>query len=543
MPATVVKPVTVSDFEQFAKEGQRNAKLEGKIPYFLAQLVGATTRERVEALCQEQLAWLRDSEGGNYAPRSIPNRVTKYRKAIQACFSVHPIPKGLSVPQKTKAGVIDIHMAMPFLTASAEESAISIDENKKKTDADQDNAQPFSMDDAITKTEKLIKEADWRTVAAGLLFACQCRPTDLTLFAEVKAVSQYKIEFTTRVKQRDRPKTQVIYTLVKAVDFVDAFSRIRRDPALIALQGLSASEADSRTNKSINREVVREYGAIIPAPFTEDILSAHNLRAAGARVAYHLYGKVGVDAQRFVELQLIHEAKAASANYNDYYCVDSDGKEITQKGMREGADEPLAAKPLSEKRSSLSLDKQLLATIADAGTWGEGSHADRLEYIIARALKAKDLEKQLARECEKRQALELKLKRLKQANEKPAEKATSKVEPAVDEPTGFDWRSVPNAELNGDRRHDAYAEKLRRSVEAIQDYNAGLVTAEQFSITGSLLRQLTGTKPSKVKEWVETNKAALDAYNAGYSSRQNVGKPDPKSVVKWSVQAYGEYEW
>jgi len=39
------------------------------------------------------------------------------------------------------------------------------------------------------------------------------------------------------------------------------------------------------------------------------------------------------------------------------------------------------------------------------------------------------------------------------------------------------------------------------------------------------------------------NKAALDSYNSGYGSRQNVGKPDAQSVIKWSEQAYEEYEW
>jgi len=39
------------------------------------------------------------------------------------------------------------------------------------------------------------------------------------------------------------------------------------------------------------------------------------------------------------------------------------------------------------------------------------------------------------------------------------------------------------------------------------------------------------------------NKAALDSYNSGYGSRQNVGKPDPKAVIKWSEQAYGIYDW
>ena len=395
-------------------------------------------------------------------------------------------------------------------------------------------------------------------------------PTDLTTMGEFKAVSQYKVEFTTRLKKKDKAVTRTIFTIVKAAAFVDAFSRIRRDPALVALRGLSPSEADSRTNKSINREVIRGYGDIIPAPFTEDVLSAHNLRAAGARVAYHLYGKVGEDAQRFIELQLIHDSKAASANYNDYYCVGSDGKEITVKGLREGADKPLSAKPKSTKTSSVSVDAQLREMLKDSRLEGK-THAKRIEYAIARALKAEDLEKkisrleaQLARECEKRQKAELDLKRLQESTATEAKPKRRKMtaegvfhaddinfqgkrfedeDDSSDAANGFDWRSVPNAELNGDRRHDAYTEKLRRTVEAVQDYNAGLEHSEHFSITGSLLRQITGVKPKLVKQWMTENKAALDSYNAGYSSRQNVGKPDVKTAIKWSEQAYGEYEW
>ena len=95
----------------------------------------------------------------------------------------------------------------------------------------------------------------------------------------------------------------------------------------------------------------------------------------------------------------------------------------------------------------------------------------------------------------------------------------------------------------GDRRHDAFTEKLRRSSEAVQEYNAGLGDSEQFAVTGSLLRQLSKVKPGLVKQWTDENKAAIDAYNAGYGSRQNVGKPDPRTVIKWSEAAYGNYEW
>ena len=114
-----------------------------------------------------------------------------------------------------------------------------------------------------------------------------------------------------------------------------------------------------------------------------------------------------------------------------------------------------------------------------------------------------------------------------------------------DEASDYDWSNVPNDELNGDRRHDAYHEKLRRSVEAVQEYNASRDVSKQFAITGSLLRRLSNCKPRLVKQWMESNADYLKAYDAemAFGSRQNVGKPDPRSVIKWNESADGKYKW
>lgn len=541
MPLTVVQPRKVADFEKFAKLGQRNQKLEQKIPIFLAQLIDTTSLDRVKALCDDQLSWLRE----NYAAGSMPNRVTKYRKAIQACFNEYPIPEGLSVPQKTTKGMIDVHVAMKILFASAEESAAVVERNIEKTNTDQDNAQPFALDSAVAAAEAAVKSDDWHEAAAAMIFACQARPVDLVKLAEVEAVSRYKIRFTTKAKKKGTPETRNIYTIVRADLFVDAFARMRREPSVIALQKLSNSAADSRVNTVINRKVVSVFGGIIAPPATETVLSAHNLRAAGAKAAYHLYAEKGVSLQRFVELQLIHDSKASSSNYDDYYCVDEQGKEITAKALRADAEEPLKAEPRSTKRTTLTLDKQLLAEVSNAEEWGEGSHADRLIRIVAKAKQAKRVEAQLARECEKRQRLELQLKQLQEAQAKPSTNAEPVATAEPKEEGGFDWRAVPNAELNGDRRNDAYPEKLRRSVEAVQEYNAGLETEEQYRITGSLLRQLAKVTPKLVSQWMQAHEAELNAYTegAGHKAYQNKGKADPRSVIKWSEGAYGKYEW
>ena len=111
--------------------------------------------------------------------------------------------------------------------------------------------------------------------------------------------------------------------------------------------------------------------------------------------------------------------------------------------------------------------------------------------------------------------------------------------------SAFDWRSVPSAELNGDRRNDAYKEKLRRSVEAIQEYNAGLERPEQYGINTSVLCQMTKVKPTLIREWMDAHEAELTAYSEaqGHIYQQNKGKPNARRVIKWSEQAYGVYDW
>ena len=382
----------------------------------------------------------------------------------------------------------------------------------------------------------------------------------------MKAVGQYQIRFTTQAKKKGKAQTRDIWTLIRADKFVDAFHRLRTDADILELENVSNSKADSQKNSVINRKVRAVFGKIIPPPFTEKTLSAHNLRAAGAKAAYHLYGKPGQSAQRFVELQLIHDSKAASANYDDYYCVDEQGNEITAKGLRKDADMKLAQKPKSTEYLRPMLNKQTLEEIRE--NWQGSSDNERLVRVIARAREANSLEEktsrleaQLARECEKRQRLELELKRLKAT---AIEKAETEYEPiredefvsadklkaktesqSDDNEQAVDWRSVPNAELNGDRRNDAYKEKLRRSVEAIQEYNAGRELSEQYGITTSVLRELAGVSPKMIKPWMDSHQEELESYkNAqGHIYRQNSGKADPRTVIKWSEAAYGEYEW
>ena len=555
MPTKAIAPITAETFAPFAKLGKSNAKIQARICDLLLRLVQTDDPAKVREICDDEIAWL---ENEPYKAATRTSYVTAYRKAIAAYFSEQPpASKELMAERKnTVKGNITQHCALNFMMAAPEDYAEGRNSTKAKTAKQRDNLTGFDAAAVLAATEKALTSDDWRQLAAGLIMAVQCRPSDILQAAKFSAVSKYRLEFTTKLKKRGKVVTGEIFCLVDTATFIDAFSRLRRFPDVLIAKDWMLKEVDSGKNSQVNRAVKNVFGETIPVPYGEKALSCRNLRAAGVNVAYWLYGRKGQSIGRFAELQLMHDSPGTAANYEDFYALDSNGDELTAKGIRK--DGPLV-QPQSEKRSSISLDAQLRDMIGDATQWGEGSHADRLERIIARALQADKLERRLALECEKRQKVEADNKRLQAVIQALADGDKTKVnaeaeaiaaapvaeaEAVEDDDRDF-WHSVPNDELNGDRRRDAYREKLRRSVEAVKEYNAGRELDDQFAITGSLLRQLTKGKPEKVSEWMQANETDLDAYDRamGFAPRQNTGKPDPRSVIKWSESAYGAYDW
>ena len=440
--------------------------------------------------------------------------------------------------RETVKGTVNQHCSLMFLMAAPSDYAAGKTINKQKTATQRDNLTGFDAAAVVEATKEALQSSNWRKLAAGLIVASQSRPSDMLSTGEFKALTKYRLEFTSRAKKRGATVMGEIFCLVDSAIFIDAFSRLRRHPSVMSMKGWALKDIDSGKNSTLNRAVKAVYGDIIPVPYGETELSCKNLRAAGVNAAYWLHGRDNQSIGRFAELQLLHDNPGTAANYEDFYAADSSGKRLLEVGILQ--DEALSAQPLSEKRSSLSLDRQLLEMIGNAERWGEGSHADWLERIIARAEQADWLEAQLARECEKRQKLELELE-------------LSKTQPAQSKKTvtlnsrspGFDWRDISNEALKSDLRHDAYKERLRRSVEAIQEYNAGRELSEQYGINTSILRSLAGVSPKLISPWMKERKAELDDYSAaqGHLYRQNVGKADARTVMKWNETAYGEYNW
>jgi hypothetical protein len=89
----------------------------------------------------------------------------------------------------------------------------------------------------------------------------------------------------------------------------------------------------------------------------------------------------------------------------------------------------------------------------------------------------------------------------------------------------FDIRKLKDSAIVGKKPGFA-EERIRRTVLAIQDYNAGIELAEQIAVNKGSLRTLAAASTTTVNTWADEHADELRAYATaqGHGYRQNVGK-------------------
>ena len=284
MPTTVTKPINRDTFNPYAKLGKSNSKIQSRICELLFRLIQTDDLKKVRSLCKEEIAWL---EGEGYSASTRTAYVSAYRKALSSWFNENPpTNKGLLSERETVNGTVVRHCSLDFLMAAPGDYAEGKTTNKKKTATQRDNLTGFNAAAAVDATKKALASDDWRELAVGLIMSVQSRPSDMLSSGEFKAVSKYRLDFTSRAKKRGAKITGGIFCLVDTAVFIDAFSRLRREADVVEMRGYQLKDIDSAKNSILNRAVKRVYGEIIPVPYGEDYLTCKNLRAAGVNVAY-----------------------------------------------------------------------------------------------------------------------------------------------------------------------------------------------------------------------------------------------------------------
>ena len=566
----VVKGARVEDFLMYCAGTRLSQTMQRHVALFLAKLSNATDVATVKYLCVEEKGWF-EQQYQNDNTRAA--HMTRYRKAIALMSTDRPFPKAVTYEQETANGPVRQHIALKWMNYSSEFHQQRQLPTQAKSKAQRRSRVAFEPQPVIDAAISALSSTSTWEVAAAIILLTGRRPTEILKSGDFTQVGAYQLEFSGQLKSRSKETTYEIYCLVRSHLLIDAFTRFRRIASVRELREAENTAVDSRLNATINRAVRAVFSEdILPAPLGEAQLSAKNLRAAYVNIAYHLFGTPETAIGSFAEDFLGHQNAGSAASYEDYYCVDGEGQPLAI-GLLKDQLQAKPKRPRAKQRTTVHVDGLLKERFA---AYGEGTHKEKMAQLLDAAERNERLARQL-HSVEQRLQLakaHIALLQQKQAEQTLSAKAqkrdhpeegnhkaqkrdrnTANVAKAVKErdrhqspartPIPDDWTEMSNGELNGSQIPGSADEKIRRSIEALYEYNEGRSHSEQWSITPTVVQKLSGSNANRVKDYLSRHpkvEQRLEKYNQDYGYQQNRGKGHPRDAVKWPV-SYGEYEW
>jgi hypothetical protein len=559
------------DFHQYidAARGEKD-----HIAFFLAAVSQTTTPAAAAKLSTEAIAGLYSRRGGE---QGTPNSRCSYASAYRKSF------KAMATDRQIAAEIVAA--VVPLLKGTDDDIAATKSKQTAKSRKQMSNLTPFNPHQFLAQIEAGLNSSDWRELAAAIVAACHARPIDVLKLGEFRPLGEYQVEFVSKAKKRGGTAVGNIWVMVPSAQFIDSFERLRRMPDVVRYQTMTNKEVDSSANSNVGRGVQRIFGGVLPVPHDDDgEASASNLRAAATNVAQWLYGADEIHVAELAIRQLMHDSTNAEASYRDYRLVDDAGAAIKDYGVRrpdagatvpyyfysldgKGAVKPdsvideskvieinsrghaaakaqttVTEKPKAMTKSSITADR---LTLEELKTFPGATNAEKLQRLMAKARQVEDLERQLeyqkAQNTKLRKAMETTAAAT--AAEQPAAAAQTAPAPTTEATAMTTTTTAPADDIRKLEDHQIIGkkagfaeERIRRTVAAIQDYNAGRELEEQIEINVGSIRALAAVNAAKVGEWCKANAAALTAYAeaqghpGGKDSKFNRGK-DFKALV------------
>ncbi|MFN6567235.1 protelomerase family protein [Dendronalium sp. ChiSLP03b] len=352
---------------------------------------------------------------------------------------------------------------------------------------------------------------------------------------------------------------------------------------------------DSRRNGSLNR-VVRDYfgdegdeNPVLPFRQGEDNSNCKALRAAYLALA------TGRDFQGSTGSKMLHAARLAghfvkenpndrdlqhlvtTLGYTDYYTTQpvafpgapKKGKSATQKeklsSIRVKALDLEAIRKLQEEleapnqqsvitrlvefyNNRLDVDRQLQETKQKLAQ--QEAHTKQLEEINNKLQQENNQLKQektaMETVTQQPQTVTLNITELEAWLEKKVVEIVNKVaggtvapatpttlKTVVQPKEEIDWTIKSDAQVWGSKAPGAALEKIRRSYQAICQYNDTVATSseDRLAITNQALRDLSGCNGLLVRDWIEEHKDEVISHNAKYGMEN---KKDPSNPASYA---------
>lgn len=402
---------------------------------------------------------------------------------------------------------------------------------------------------------------------------------------------EYYVNFSGQAKRDeyhlsdDEKLKYPIGLLVPTNVFMDAFKKLRSTPESLEItamvnrelaSGISYEEVNAKVENyrgnSLRRVARREFD-FLPPKEGEDNVCSKSLRAAYVKLITERDCPKSIDdllwASRsvghFVDTNSPDKGKLSdlltTLSYR-YYYVDSP------------VPFAIAEKKQSEATQAIHVFKSDVAVLDEIQAIAQLQNRQQtFRYILSKANKAEariqkadakiaELESKISElETLNKQLLEEKetmvitpvqnidaddLKALiKEEVDKAVEKAVSalQLQPATPKAveTAFststkddiDWQSKEHEELWKSKAAGASTEKIRRSFNAIADYNDTVATGDndRIAITNQALRDLSGCNGLLVRDWIEKHRNEIISHNAKYGMEN---KKDPSNTATYA---------
>jgi integrase len=326
-------------------------ELQFLIESFLELLKDAKSKEKIQPLCQAELALLEEGY-----PQATVAKVylPKYRNAIRAAMADGLLP----MTQRTsrfydytkrlsgETGVALDHWALDFLKYSQDTYLEIAGKSAERNNAKQDVLKPVNPDVYLAKAAILLLSNDPFELAVGIAAVTGRRFSEVIDKGTLEATdSPYWVRFSGQLKKRGQGERDFLTPcLLPAADVMKALRRFRKLPRIAALAGQSVGELNRSLANSVKRAVHRhfELTGIVPVLEGEAGVTIHNLRGVYGEICVHFFCPPERGVNRFVQERLGHvisedELKrgnaSATQHYFHYYLVDGAGKHLGSKGV------------------------------------------------------------------------------------------------------------------------------------------------------------------------------------------------------------------
>lgn len=317
------------------------------------QREGTDTEDTIRQLCERETALLeRGYPQSTIAKNQHPLYVNLIRDAI-ASHSLILSPQNsftISIPNKDTGQLEDVRLHYAQMYLKYDNAFYS--EMKRSTTANnnikQDHPQPVRLIPYLDKINLLLKSNSYTELAIGIAAVTGRRFSEIVRgnFSVPDApASPYEFIFEGQLKKSFTASAYVTYSLVPAINVIEAVLRFRSMEKVSSLSNASVRQINDSINAAVNYQVQQHFqeNKIISVLVGESRVTVQNLRGVYGEIATHFFCPNRACFPRFLASCLGHligdEAVSAlnspsTQHYFHYYLVDEEDKQIDSMGVR-----------------------------------------------------------------------------------------------------------------------------------------------------------------------------------------------------------------